>query len=250
MLSLKVLSTSILKNQKIAIPAATVNSNSIPHHQQQHRNAHSVPIYLLKPVPNKGSTGQIVQVKAGYARNYLIPKKYAIYATEENLKRVGIYDISDVAIKKKFTFKKKTAVKEAPVDVDNDTVDTGENEDKRQADILIKYLKEKPLTIWRNIDPNAKLCHPGMVDTAAVREKLSKQLKIDLEEHETIYIKPEPFEEATDKIEDFHNVVWDIVKNDDSFSMDVQLKRLGTYVCKIGLAGGFDVPLILIVKKR
>lgn len=36
-----------------------------------------VRIVLLKDVPQLGRTGQIVQVKSGFARNYLIPQKLA-----------------------------------------------------------------------------------------------------------------------------------------------------------------------------
>jgi large subunit ribosomal protein L9 len=37
-------------------------------------------------LPNLGEAGDVVEVKPGYARNYLIPKKLAMEATEGNLK--------------------------------------------------------------------------------------------------------------------------------------------------------------------
>src|SRR5271157_5899568 len=43
-------------------------------------------IVLLEHVENLGTVGQRVKVKAGYARNYLLPKKLACPATEQNLK--------------------------------------------------------------------------------------------------------------------------------------------------------------------
>lgn len=43
-------------------------------------------IILLERVANLGSLGDIVEVKNGYARNFLIPSKKAKRATEENLK--------------------------------------------------------------------------------------------------------------------------------------------------------------------
>ncbi len=43
-------------------------------------------VILLEKVPNLGDLGDIVSVKSGYARNYLIPQGKAQYASEENIK--------------------------------------------------------------------------------------------------------------------------------------------------------------------
>jgi len=43
-------------------------------------------IILKKDVANLGYTNDIVTVKSGYARNYLIPQKFAISANEANRK--------------------------------------------------------------------------------------------------------------------------------------------------------------------
>lgn len=42
-------------------------------------------IILLERVEKLGQMGQVVNVKAGYARNYLLPKKKALRATKQNL---------------------------------------------------------------------------------------------------------------------------------------------------------------------
>ena len=42
-------------------------------------------IILLEHIDELGTVGQTVKVKDGYARNYLIPKKLACPATEQNL---------------------------------------------------------------------------------------------------------------------------------------------------------------------
>ncbi|MDB5392691.1 MAG: ribosomal protein [Rhodospirillales bacterium] len=42
-------------------------------------------VILLERVPNLGQLGQIVKVKPGYARNFLLPTKKALRATKENL---------------------------------------------------------------------------------------------------------------------------------------------------------------------
>lgn len=39
---------------------------------------------LKDDVPGTGYRGEYVEVKAGFMRNYLFPKKCAMYATEEN----------------------------------------------------------------------------------------------------------------------------------------------------------------------
>lgn len=44
-------------------------------------------IILLERIENLGQMGQAVRVKAGYARNYLLPQKKAVRATDENRKR-------------------------------------------------------------------------------------------------------------------------------------------------------------------
>jgi large subunit ribosomal protein L9 len=44
-------------------------------------------IILKKNVESLGAVGEIVEVKNGYAKNFLIPKKMAILATPSNLKQ-------------------------------------------------------------------------------------------------------------------------------------------------------------------
>lgn len=45
-------------------------------------------VILVERIRNLGTLGQIVKVKAGYGRNYLIPQGKAVYATPENIKKV------------------------------------------------------------------------------------------------------------------------------------------------------------------
>jgi large subunit ribosomal protein L9 len=45
-------------------------------------------VILLEPVAKLGTTGNIVEVKAGYARNYLMPRGMAATATASNLKNL------------------------------------------------------------------------------------------------------------------------------------------------------------------
>jgi len=45
-------------------------------------------VILIQDVDNLGSANEKVKVKSGYARNYLIPQKYAIEASPSNLKQL------------------------------------------------------------------------------------------------------------------------------------------------------------------
>src|SRR5262249_34116399 len=46
----------------------------------------NVQIILNEDVPNLGRTGDVVKVRAGYARNYLLPRNLASEADERNLR--------------------------------------------------------------------------------------------------------------------------------------------------------------------
>lgn len=45
-------------------------------------------IILIKEVDNLGGVNELVEVRPGYARNYLIPQKYAVEASKTNLKHL------------------------------------------------------------------------------------------------------------------------------------------------------------------
>lgn len=45
-------------------------------------------VLLRQDVDNLGARGEIVKVKAGYARNYLLPRKLAVEATASNVKQI------------------------------------------------------------------------------------------------------------------------------------------------------------------
>jgi len=49
-------------------------------------------VILVKDVPSLGKLGQVVKVKNGFARNYLIPNKLAYLATPGNLKKIELQE--------------------------------------------------------------------------------------------------------------------------------------------------------------
>ena len=51
------------------------------------RQGSSIPVILLESVDNWGAAGDVISVKRGFARNFLIPRAKAAYATPENKTR-------------------------------------------------------------------------------------------------------------------------------------------------------------------
>ncbi len=45
-------------------------------------------VLLREDIDDLGARGDIVKVKAGYARNYLLPRKLAVQATASNVKQI------------------------------------------------------------------------------------------------------------------------------------------------------------------
>jgi len=46
----------------------------------------NVQVILNEDLPNLGRTGDVVKVRAGYARNYLLPRKLAVEADQKNMR--------------------------------------------------------------------------------------------------------------------------------------------------------------------
>src|SRR5690606_10917489 len=71
------------------VPAAQRLPADLPprHDGSDIQGATLMEIILLQRIEKLGQMGDVVRVKNGYARNYLLPKNMALRATEENLKR-------------------------------------------------------------------------------------------------------------------------------------------------------------------
>lgn len=52
-------------------------------------NKRAMQVILIKDVDNLGAPNELVTVKNGYARNFLIPQKFAIEASASNLKQLN-----------------------------------------------------------------------------------------------------------------------------------------------------------------
>ena len=50
--------------------------------------ARNVQVVLTEDLPNVGNTGQVVRVRPGFARNFLLPRGLAAMASRDNVKRI------------------------------------------------------------------------------------------------------------------------------------------------------------------
>ena len=108
-------------------------------------------IILKKEVANLGEAGDVVEVKSGYGRNYLIPQGFACAATQSALKQLE-------------ETKRQRAHKEAKYVAD--------------AEALAAKLAETPVQIAVKVSESGKIY--GSVTTAQVAEALAAAgLEID-----------------------------------------------------------------------
>jgi len=68
-------------------------------------------VILLKQVEKIGAKNEIKEVKDGYARNFLIPKKLAVIATKSNLEELKKKEESKQKTKKSKKSSKKKDIK-------------------------------------------------------------------------------------------------------------------------------------------
>ena len=103
-------------------------------------------IILQEDVEKLGTRGQVVEVKAGYARNFLLPRKLALEASPGNMKRLE---------KMRATFAKKEAT------------------EKGDAQKLAELLAGVSLELTRKAGDNDQLF--GSVTSADISEALAAQ---------------------------------------------------------------------------
>ncbi|HEV8236162.1 MAG TPA: 50S ribosomal protein L9 [Gemmatimonadaceae bacterium] len=103
-------------------------------------------IILRQGVENLGKPGDVVKVKAGYARNYLLPHGLAYEATPGNLKRIQ---------------------------QERDRLDAAENERRTAAQTQAERLEQVSLTFSARVGEEGKLF--GSVTTADIAQQLEAQ---------------------------------------------------------------------------
>ena len=117
-------------------------------------------VILREHVEHLGERGEIVKVSDGYARNYLLPRKLALPATDGNRKHV---------------------------ERERRKMDTREAEEKSQAEAIAARLASVDITIARRVGDTAQLY--GSVTSADITEFL-KEKGFDVDRRKLIL--PEP----------------------------------------------------------
>lgn len=96
--------------------------------QKPNRNPR-LTLILSEDIPTLGSKGEMIHVKRGYGRNYLLPKGKAVYATQDNMKLYNTVE-KRLFIPKRGTSKVKIT-----------------NKNTASIEFLISFLKDKKITI-------------------------------------------------------------------------------------------------------
>jgi large subunit ribosomal protein L9 len=108
-------------------------------------------VILREHVDNLGQRGDVVKVAAGYARNFLLPRKLALAVTEGNRKII---------------------------ERERKVADAREAEEKQTADALASRLAQAEVSIARRVGETEQLY--GSVTSADIAEALAaKGLEID-----------------------------------------------------------------------
>ena len=109
-------------------------------------------VIFLEDIPHVGRTGEVKEVKSGYARNYLLPKKLAVAATSqemsrlESIRRTGLERLSKL---------------------------------KEGAQALAELLENKEVTLKVRSGPNGRLY--GAVTNAMVAQELATLMEVEFD---------------------------------------------------------------------
>jgi large subunit ribosomal protein L9 len=118
-------------------------------------------IVLRQAVPKLGEVGDVVNVAGGFARNYLIPRGFAVPATKGNVRQADVWKQS-----------KTTRVAK----------------EKAQAEELRKRIEATPLTVAAQAGPDGQLF--GSVTAANIAEAITAQSGVDLDRHAVALPQP------------------------------------------------------------
>ena len=108
-------------------------------------------VILLENVKRIGSIGEVIDVKRGFARNFLIANKKALYASKENIKEVE---------KIKVELSKK------------------DNEKKKDASLIADQINGKEYTVKKLSTENNELY--GSVKPTEISKLIQEENKIDI----------------------------------------------------------------------
>ena len=146
-------------------------------------------VILLENIRKIGSIGEIIDVKRGYARNFLISKKKALFASKENIKEV---EIIKQELSKKDQEKKKEAkfiqekIKNKIFEIKKLSTENKELYGSVKPTEISKLLKEK-----ENIDISSSLIQPSTEIKSVGEFKVSINLHSEIVSNIKIKVTPE-----------------------------------------------------------
>ncbi len=146
-------------------------------------------VVLLENLRKLGSIGEIINVKRGYARNFLIPQKKALFASEKNIKEVENIKLD---LNKKDQEKKKIAreifekLKNKTYEVKKLVTENKELYGSVKPTEISKILKES-----ENIDISSSLIQPVNEIKTVGEFKVVLNLHSEIETFIKIKVTPE-----------------------------------------------------------
>jgi len=117
-------------------------------------------LILKKTVESLGEEGEIVKVKSGYARNYLIPKKMAVLANKANLNLL---------------------------EQEKATIEARREKQRQEAESLSKKISGTIINIKHRVGEEDKLF--GSVTAADISEKLA-EMNIQIDKKNVLLAEP------------------------------------------------------------
>jgi len=148
-------------------------------------------VILLENIRKIGSIGEIIDVKRGFARNFLISKKKALFASKENIKEV---EVIKQELNKKDQEKKKQA-KSIQEKIKNKVVEIK----KLSTENKELYGSVKPTEISKVLEDNEKIkINPALIQPVKEIKSLGEfkvMINLHSEVQEQIIVKVIPQEE-------------------------------------------------------
>lgn len=118
-------------------------------------------ILLIEDVEDLGRSGDVVKVKPGYARNYILPKRFGVIANKN-------------ALRMQERLKEQRRIKAA--------------EDKKEAEIQANALEGVVVTAFVKVDQEGHMY--GSVSAADIVHLLAEQQKIEVEKRSVMLKHP------------------------------------------------------------
>ena len=149
-------------------------------------------VILLENIRKIGSIGEIIDVKRGFARNFLISKKKALFASKANIKEVEVIKLE---LNKKDQEKKKQA-KSIQEKIKNKVVEIK----KLSTENKELYGSVKPTEISKVLEDNEKIMiNPSLIQPVKEIKSLGEfkvMINLHSEVQEQIIVKVIPQEET------------------------------------------------------